>query len=111
MPCRCQLQSVVRTHLGADNDSYGCVIQQEDEEGHVGVHLGKELMDVAGRALKQNITSLGPRVLPLSEKLRFVANFVQRKVRTMLAPAFCCAHVRLVKSVLPSSRGKVCCHQ
>ena len=56
------------------------VIQKEDEEGKVGVKIGKELMKVAGMALKANITRLGPKVLPLSEKLIFAGNYVARKV-------------------------------
>ena len=57
------------------------MIQKEDEEGKVGVKIGKELMKVAGMALKANITRLGPKVLPLSEKLIFAGNYVARKVR------------------------------
>ena len=56
------------------------VIQKEDDEGKVGVKIGKELMKVAGMALKVNITRLGPKVLPISEQLIFAANFVLRKV-------------------------------
>ena len=56
------------------------MIQKEDEEGKVGVKIGKELMKVAGMALKANITRLGPKVLPLSEKLIFAGNYVARKV-------------------------------
>ena len=78
---RYQLQALVRTHMGARDESYKCVIQEEDDEGLVGVHLSKELMCIAGNALKANITTLGPLVLPLSEKLRFVWNLMQRKVR------------------------------
>ena len=46
----------------------------------VGVHLSKDLMTVAGRALKANIVALGLVVLPWSEQLRFAANLVGRKV-------------------------------
>lgn len=35
----------------------------------VGVRLSKELMAVAGEALKVNVTTLGPLVLPLSEQV------------------------------------------
>ena len=37
-------------------------------------------MGEAGRALKQNITTLGPLVLPFSEQLLFFVNLVLRKV-------------------------------
>ncbi len=58
------------------------VIQKEDDEGKVGVKIGKELMKVAGMALKVNITRLGPKVLPISEQLIFAGNFVLRKVHS-----------------------------
>ena len=47
-------------------------------KGHRGVRLAKELMAVAGRTLRRNMTTLGPRVLPLSEKLLFAANLAAR---------------------------------
>ncbi len=59
------------------------VIQKEDDEGFVGVKIGKELMKVAGDALKVNITRLGPLVLPVSEQLIFAGNFVARKVGSL----------------------------
>ena len=58
------------------------VIQKEDEEGKLGVKIGRELMNVAAMALKRNITSLGPLVLPVSEQLIFAGNYVARKVCT-----------------------------
>ena len=47
----------------------------------VGVYLSKDLMSIAGHALKANITTLGPLVLPISEQLLFFLNLVARKVR------------------------------
>ncbi|KAF7081689.1 hypothetical protein CFC21_085604 [Triticum aestivum] len=75
-----QLIHTVRTHRGAHDQSYGCVTQEEDEVGEVGVSLSKELMAVAGEALKTNITTLGPLILPMSEQLRFLATVVLKKV-------------------------------
>ncbi len=37
-------------------------------------------MKIAGNALKANITTLGPLVLPISEQLLFFVNLVARKV-------------------------------
>ena len=58
-----------------------CVYQREDEKGVVGVELNRNLVKVAGKALEKNLTRMGPLVLPVSEQLRFAANFVQRKAR------------------------------
>ncbi|KAL1535632.1 inositol polyphosphate kinase kcs1 [Salvia divinorum] len=75
-----ELVHTVRTHKGADDKSYNCVYQREDDTGTVGVSLARELMAVAGDALKTNITTLGPLVLPLSEQVMFLVRLVKRKV-------------------------------
>ncbi|KAG0530407.1 hypothetical protein BDA96_05G183600 [Sorghum bicolor] len=74
------LLHTVRTHHGADDRAYRCVFQEEDETGRVGVALSKDLMAVAGEALKTNITTLGPLALPMSEQILFLASLVARKV-------------------------------
>ncbi|KAK4340664.1 hypothetical protein RND71_039165 [Anisodus tanguticus] len=79
-----QLIHTVRTHKGADDRSYGCVFQEEDEKKNVGVALSKDLMTVAGEALKTNITTLGPLVLPMSEQLLFFVTLVARKIFKMI---------------------------
>jgi len=75
-----ELKHVVRTHLAANDAAFNCVVEQEDKEGTRGVTLSKELMAIAGEALKANITTLGPLVLPLSEQLLFAVNMVARKI-------------------------------
>lgn len=75
-----ELLHVVRTHMGQDDAHYGCVYQKEDSDGKEGVFLSKELMRIAGHALKANITTLGPLVLPISEQLLFFGNLVARKM-------------------------------
>ncbi|OIW20039.1 hypothetical protein TanjilG_31957 [Lupinus angustifolius] len=83
-----QLIHTLRTHVGADDNSYKCVFQAEDDENKVGVSLSKDLMNVAKDALKVHITSLGPLVLPVSEKLKFLVNLVQRKLFKMKIEAY-----------------------
>ncbi|KAL8235898.1 hypothetical protein R6Q59_016979 [Mikania micrantha] len=78
-----ELVHTVRTHKGADDKCYNCVYQREDDEGIIGVSLARELMAVAGDALKTNITTLGPLVLPFSEQLMFFLTLVKRKVFKM----------------------------
>ena len=52
-----------------------------------GVKLSRQLMGEAGRALKQNITTLGPLILPFSEQFLFFINLVMRKVgKVKMAP-------------------------
>ncbi|CAM8997774.1 unnamed protein product [Rhodiola kirilowii] len=75
-----ELIHTVRTHKGADDKCYNCVYQREDERGTIGVSLAKELMAVAGEALKTNITTLGPLVLPFMEQFKFLVTLAQRKI-------------------------------
>lgn len=74
------MHHVVRTIKGANDAAYKCVFQEEDADGIVGVKLSRDLMSIAGLALKTNITTLGPLVLPWSEQLLFVLNLFARKV-------------------------------
>ncbi|CAN6237506.1 unnamed protein product [Urochloa humidicola] len=78
-----ELVHTVRTHKGADDRCFGCVTQEEDGEGNLGVSLSRDLMAVAGGALKDNITTLGPLVLPASEQLLFMATLAARKLLGM----------------------------
>ncbi|EEF26259.1 acyltransferase, putative, partial [Ricinus communis] len=78
-----QLIHTVRTHKAADDKSYNCVMQQEDENQFLGISLSKDLMAVAGGAVKANITTLGPLVLPVSEQLLFFATLVAKKIFRM----------------------------
>ncbi|KAL6748112.1 FAE1/Type III polyketide synthase-like protein-domain-containing protein [Haematococcus lacustris] len=97
-----ELLHTVRTHLGGNDLAYKCIFQMEDDDGIMGVRLSKELMAVAGEALKVNVTTLGPLVLPISEQLVFMVNLVLRKV----------LH-RKIKPYIPDFKlafDKVCIH-
>nr|UQT18332.1 ketoacyl-CoA synthase 5 [Pelargonium x hortorum] len=73
-----RLEHIVRTHKGADDRSFRSVYQEEDEQRFKGLKVSKDLMEIGGDALKTNITTLGPLVLPFSEQLLFFATLVWR---------------------------------
>nr|XP_051196662.1 LOW QUALITY PROTEIN: 3-ketoacyl-CoA synthase 2-like [Lolium perenne] len=75
-----QLVHTMRTHKGADDRAFGCVYQQQDEDGKTGMSLSKDPMAFAGGALETNITTLGPLVLPFSEQLLFLATLAAKKL-------------------------------
>ncbi|KAJ8501201.1 hypothetical protein OPV22_011753 [Ensete ventricosum] len=73
-----RLEHIVRTHKGADERSFRCVYQEEDQQRIKGLSISRDLMEVGGHALKANITTLGPLVLPFSEQLLFFATLLYR---------------------------------
>ena len=64
---RCSLRWTARTHCAADDAAYGSVFQQEDGDGHRGVRIGKELMEVAARGLALHLQAVGHRLLARTE--------------------------------------------
>lgn len=78
--CMMKLNCLVRTHHGAKDESYGCCIQTEDDQGRVGFHLGKSLPKAATRAFVDNLKVLAPKILPIRELLRFGILSVTRKM-------------------------------
>ena len=68
-----ELVTSLRTHLGREDDAFGCMGTGEDAEGMQGVFLRKNVIAVCGRALKANMTALAPRVLPYSELVRHMS--------------------------------------
>ncbi|KAJ1381885.1 Very-long-chain 3-ketoacyl-CoA synthase [Sesbania bispinosa] len=77
-----ELKQLVRTHKGMDNKSFQSIGQREDSEGKKGLSVSKDVIEVGGHALKANITTLGPLVLPVSEQLHFFTNLVFKKKKT-----------------------------
>lgn len=75
-----KLLHIVRTHCGANDLAFKCVFQEQDDQGKTGVTLSKDLLAVAGQALKTNITTLGPLVLPVGEQFLFFMTLVGRKL-------------------------------
>ncbi|CAI9091518.1 OLC1v1026574C1 [Oldenlandia corymbosa var. corymbosa] len=71
------------TTTGADDTSYKCTFQREDDDNIVGLSLSKDILKVAAETLRINLTRLGPLVLPISEKLKYLFNLVGRKVLNM----------------------------
>lgn len=80
-----------------------------------GVYLSKDLMSIAGHALKANITTLGPLVLPISEQLLFFINLVMRKAGTNIPFPVCCyssarSDVPRLTYVISASHLSLCCY-
>ena len=77
---RFKLMYTVRTTTAAQDKSYQCASQEEDDTGEIGVNLSKDLVIVAGDTLQANISAIGSLVLPFSEQLLFVLSVIVRKL-------------------------------
>ncbi|KAK2447271.1 3-ketoacyl-CoA synthase [Trifolium repens] len=77
-----ELKQLVRTHKGMDNKSYKSIHQREDSEGKKGLSISKDVIEIGGHALKANITTLGPLVLPVSEQLHFFTNLLFKEKKS-----------------------------
>ncbi|CAK9113027.1 unnamed protein product [Durusdinium trenchii] len=73
MRAKYKLLYTFRSQLSDDN-SYNCVYQKQDENGNSGVALSKDIVKVAGRAMRQNFVQLGPHVLPVREQAKVLCN-------------------------------------
>ncbi|CAI0475072.1 unnamed protein product [Linum tenue] len=83
--CIFKLKTLVRTHHGGKDESYGCCIQKEDEQGRLGFHLAKNLPKAATRAFVDNLREISPKILPVRELVRFVAVYSMRKLKGLAA--------------------------
>jgi len=70
-----RLRHLVRTQC-TDDESYAAVFECQDARGNEGVRLSKEIVRVAGDAMKRNLTQMGPLILPLSEQFKVVYEIV-----------------------------------
>ncbi|KAK3006415.1 hypothetical protein RJ639_016681 [Escallonia herrerae] len=74
-----ELKQLVRTHKGMDNKSFKSIYMKEDAEGKQGLSVSQDVIEVGGHALKANITTLGPLVLPVSEQFHFFKSLLFNK--------------------------------
>ncbi|KAK1294532.1 3-ketoacyl-CoA synthase 6 [Acorus calamus] len=74
------LRRLVRTHLGSQDRAYSCVFHEPDKEGFVGISLSRDILSVAGDALRANIATLGPSILPYLEQFKYAWSIIRRKI-------------------------------
>ncbi|XP_043715545.1 3-ketoacyl-CoA synthase 5-like [Telopea speciosissima] len=69
----------VRTQRAFDDKAYMSAIREEDSKGITGVSLKRDLLEVAGEALRSHAWVLGSSILPLSEKLRHGLSILRKR--------------------------------
>ncbi|KAJ6693559.1 hypothetical protein OIU85_004342 [Salix viminalis] len=75
-----ELTCSVRTHIGSDDEAYRSCIQVEDDLGHKGFRLTRDLPKAGAKALTMNLRVLLPKVLPPLELLRYQITYYRNKI-------------------------------
>ncbi|XP_065871489.1 3-ketoacyl-CoA synthase 19-like [Euphorbia lathyris] len=73
-----KLNHLVRTHIGSNDEAYGCCIQVEDDCGYGGFLLTRSLTKAASKAFTMNLKVLVPKILPAAELLRYVFRYMRQ---------------------------------
>jgi hypothetical protein len=67
--------------------SHRCVYQRQDADGKLGIELSKDITNVAAKTLRDNLTLLGPHVLPIREQAKVLLSIASRRIATALNDA------------------------
>ncbi|KAL8236802.1 hypothetical protein R6Q59_017883 [Mikania micrantha] len=73
-----ELEHIVRTHKGASDSSFRSIHQEEDAQRFKGLKISRDVIEIGGEAIKTNITTLSPLVLPFSEQFFFFSTLIKR---------------------------------
>nr|KAJ0193423.1 hypothetical protein LSAT_V11C800426150 [Lactuca sativa] len=74
------LLHTVHNNTSRSDRSYNCIFQEEDTAGTVGVTINKDLLTAAVSTIESNLTALGYLILPMTEKLLYVINYIARNL-------------------------------
>lgn len=74
--------------LMTDTESYECVFEQQDAKGNRGVRLSRNIVNVAGKAMQKQFTSLAPHILPMTEQLKCLVTMILDRACRYLHPQF-----------------------
>lgn len=70
---------MVRNQRAFDDKGYHAGIREEDSNGKLGVTLNRDVLQIAGETLRANITILGSKILPFTEKLWHCVSIIRKK--------------------------------
>lgn len=65
-----------------DDKSFKSIYLKEDAQGNLNISVSKHVLEVGGHAVKANITTLGPLVLPFTEQIQFFTTLLLNKNST-----------------------------
>ncbi|KAI3773045.1 hypothetical protein L6452_04243 [Arctium lappa] len=102
-----RLLHAVHTNTASSDRSYNCILREEDKTGIVGISVNKDLLAAAIATIKPNLTTLGRLILPATEKLHYLINYIGRKhFPTMKIKPYIPDYTVAVDHFLPHVGGK-----
>ncbi|MED6124815.1 hypothetical protein PIB30_062447 [Stylosanthes scabra] len=72
--------STVRFQSASEDSCYFSGALEEDSTGKIGFSLKNESLEIAGKILRSNITTLGSQVLPLSEIFQYLVSLLKLRL-------------------------------
>ncbi|KAI3514604.1 hypothetical protein L1887_13159 [Cichorium endivia] len=81
--CKYRLLHSVQNNTSRSDRSYNCILQEEDSVGTVGITINKDLLVAAITTIEANLTALGYLILPITEKVLYLVNYIARNLFTV----------------------------
>ncbi|KAL8245243.1 hypothetical protein R6Q59_011501 [Mikania micrantha] len=105
--CKYELFHTVHTNESHSDQSYNCIIQEEDAAGRLGITVTKHLFKAASTAVASNVTALDYLILPVPEKLRYLTNVIAKQLlKTVYIKSYVPNYSTAVDHFLPHVGGK-----
>ncbi|KVI12417.1 hypothetical protein Ccrd_009175 [Cynara cardunculus var. scolymus] len=102
-----RLLHAVHTTTASSDRCYNSILREEDKEGIVGININKDLLFAAIATIRPNLTTLGRLILPVTEKLRYLINYIGRKqFPTLKIQPYVPNYTKVVDHFLPHVGGK-----
>ncbi|KAK4441630.1 3-ketoacyl-CoA synthase 11 [Sesamum alatum] len=101
-----ELLHAVHNQTASSDLSYRSIFREEDAEGHTGVTINKDLLAAAILTIEQHMKTLGALILPLSEQLLYVKNYITRRLSRAKIRPYIPKFSRCAEHFLPHVGGK-----
>ncbi|KAL6968257.1 very-long-chain 3-oxoacyl-CoA synthase, partial [Sarracenia purpurea var. burkii] len=102
-----QLIHTMHSHMASSDCSFNCVMHKKDEEGRGGISVTKDLLIAAADAIKFNLNSLAPLILPASEQIYYILNCLIRRLHMAKIKPYVPDFKKTFDHFLPQVGGKM----
>ncbi|KAL9266676.1 3-ketoacyl-CoA synthase 11-like protein [Drosera capensis] len=101
-----ELIDTVHTNNARSNPAYTCIFTDEDSQGYRGTRITKDLLVEASAAIKANLSTLGLRILPISDKLLVAINSIVKRLNMAKGKSYVPNFMGTIDHFFPHVGGK-----